>query len=74
MSVVAFQHFDLHSTSKLKNDFLTYRIAPVYVYDIRQGWIHPVRLGGAISVIFGSQIPSQVNYCKRDGEYFTILL
>jgi len=30
--------------------------------------------GGAISVIFGSQISLRVHYCKRDEVYVTILL
>ena len=39
-----------------------------------QGRIQPVSLGGAISVIFGSQVSSPVHYCKRDEAYFTTLL
>ena len=39
-----------------------------------QEQIRPVRLGGAISVIFGRQVWSRVHYCKRDEVYFTILL
>jgi len=40
----------------------------------RQGRIHSVSLGGAISVIFGSQVSLRVHYCKRDEVYFTTLL
>jgi len=38
-----------------------------------QEQIRPVRLGGAISVIFGRRVWSRVYYCKRDEVYFTIL-
>jgi len=38
------------------------------------GRIQPVTLGGAISVIFGSQISLRVHYRKRDEVYFTTLL
>jgi len=30
------------------------------------GWFQPMRLGGAISVIFVSQVSLQVHYFKRD--------
>ena len=36
--------------------------------------IQPVRLGGTISVIFGSQVSLRVHYCTRDEVYFTTLL
>jgi len=36
-----------------------------------QGQIQPVRLWGAIAVIFGSQVSIRVHYCKRDEVYAT---
>jgi len=39
-----------------------------------QGRIHPASLGGAISVIFGSQVSLLAHYCKSDEAYFTTLL
>jgi len=41
-----------------------------------QGRIHiqPVKLQGAISLIFGSQVSLRFHYCKRDEVYFTTLL
>jgi len=32
------------------------------------------KVGGAISVIFGSQVSLRVHYCKIDEVYFTTLL
>ena len=39
-----------------------------------QGRIQPISLGGATSVMFGSQVSSPVHFCKRDEVYFTTLL
>jgi len=39
-----------------------------------QGRIQPVRLGGAISAIFGSEVSLRVHYCRKDEVYFTTLL
>ena len=39
-----------------------------------RGRIQPARLGGAISVIFGSQVWLRVHYYKRDEVYCTTLL
>jgi len=41
---------------------------------VDQGRIQPVSLGGAISVIFCSQVSLRVHYCKRHEVYFTTLL
>ena len=38
-----------------------------------QGRIQPVRWGGTISVIVGSQVSLRAHYCKRDEAYFTTL-
>ena len=40
----------------------------------KQGRIQPVRLGGAISVVFGSQLALRVHYWKSNEVYFTTLL
>jgi len=46
-----------------------------YIKQYRsKGRIQPVRFGGAILVIFGSQVSIRVHHCKRDEEYFTTLL
>ena len=40
----------------------------------RQGRIQPVSLGGAMLVIFGSQVSLRVHYCEKDEVCFTTLL
>jgi len=39
-----------------------------------QGLIQPVSSGGAISIIFGSQVSLQVHCCKRHEVFFKTLL
>ena len=41
---------------------------------IKSGAYPATKVGGVISVTFGSQVSLQVPYCKRDEAYFTILL
>ena len=47
----------------------------IYLYITQhQGRIQPVRLGGPISKIFGSEVSLRIHYCKRDEVYLTTLL
>jgi len=51
------------------------RVAYNIILDIElQDRILPVRLGEAISGIFGSQVSLRTHYCKGDEVYFTLLL
>jgi len=57
---IRFKHSILFAAgASLRNEVVTVRVT------IRQGRIQPVRLGRAISVIFGSQVWN-IRCCKRD--------